>query len=268
MKQYHYLYKITNNINNNIYIGIHSTDDLNDGYMGSGVAITRAIKKHGIENFTKEILEWFDWRCELIAREAEVVTREFISHPNVYNMFLGGESGAYGFRHTDCSIQKMRDSHIGLFIGYKHTANSKQNMSKAAYKRFSIKSNHPFYGKNRFFTSIWKQNLSRSMQGTRVGINNNFYGKQHTPEAITKIKEKRALQVISESHINAFKSSRCGVKVLDSTKAKISALQSMKCSIDGVIYNSLISASKELNISDTTVGRRLKSDKYPTWIYL
>ena len=42
----------------------------------------------------------------------------------------------------------------------------------------------------------------------------------------------------------------------------------MKCVIDGIIYDSLISASKVMNISDTTVGRRLKSDKYPTWTYL
>lgn len=57
---YHYLYKVT--INDKIYIGIHSTKKLNDGYMGSGVALQHAIKKYGKENCTKEIISFFDTR--------------------------------------------------------------------------------------------------------------------------------------------------------------------------------------------------------------
>ena len=31
--------------------------DINDSYLGSGVALVKAIKKHGKENFKKEILK-------------------------------------------------------------------------------------------------------------------------------------------------------------------------------------------------------------------
>ena len=89
LKQYYYLYKIINLINNKIYIGIHSTNNLNDGYFGGGRAINKATKLYGKENFKKEILEWFDWKCEALQREAEIVNVEFVKNRNTYNMQTG-----------------------------------------------------------------------------------------------------------------------------------------------------------------------------------
>ena len=53
---YHYLYKITNTTNGKIYLGIHSTDNLDDGYFGSGTAFKKAITKYGKDNFIKDVL--------------------------------------------------------------------------------------------------------------------------------------------------------------------------------------------------------------------
>lgn len=89
--KYHYFYKITNTINNKIYYGIHSTNDLNDGYMGSGRALIRAFKKYGKENFIKEIIKFFDTREELSNYEKEQVTEKFIKENNNYNISIGGE---------------------------------------------------------------------------------------------------------------------------------------------------------------------------------
>ena len=53
---YHYLYKIYNKVNNKIYIGIHSTKNINDNYSGSGLALNKAYEKYGDNNFIKYIL--------------------------------------------------------------------------------------------------------------------------------------------------------------------------------------------------------------------
>jgi hypothetical protein len=56
--RYHYVYKITNTINQKIYIGKHTTKNLNDKYMGSGKIIRNAINKYGIDNFIKEYISF------------------------------------------------------------------------------------------------------------------------------------------------------------------------------------------------------------------
>lgn len=84
------IYRITNNINGKIYVGAHATLDENDGYMGSGVNIVKSIKKYGIKNFSKEILYVFDNSVEMYAKEAEIVTEEFVLRIDTYNAALGG----------------------------------------------------------------------------------------------------------------------------------------------------------------------------------
>jgi len=55
---YHLVYLTTNLINNKIYIGVHSTYNLDDGYLGSGIGIKNAIKKYGKQNFKRQIIHY------------------------------------------------------------------------------------------------------------------------------------------------------------------------------------------------------------------
>ena len=89
-KKFYIVYQITNLLNNNIYIGVHVTENLNDKYFGSGNNIKKAIKEFGKENFEKIILYNFNSKEEMLEKEKELVNDEFIKRGDTYNIILGG----------------------------------------------------------------------------------------------------------------------------------------------------------------------------------
>ncbi len=89
----YYIYQLTNLINSKIYVGVHKTKNINDGYMGSGKVIKRAIAKHGLHNFKKDILEFFDTSEAMYAREKELVDDAFLLRRDTYNLRRGGTGG-------------------------------------------------------------------------------------------------------------------------------------------------------------------------------
>ena len=91
-KKYKYIYIIWNNINSHFYIGKHITDNLDDGYMGSGLSLKSSIKKYGIENFNKEIIEYCDSLEELNEKEKFYIAFH-IGNKYCYNISLGGDGG-------------------------------------------------------------------------------------------------------------------------------------------------------------------------------
>lgn len=91
-KKFHYIYKITRN-DGKYYIGMHSTDNLDDGYFGSGKRLWHSIRKYGKEVHIKEIIEFLSSREELKKREAELVNEECIADPLCMNIDLGGNGG-------------------------------------------------------------------------------------------------------------------------------------------------------------------------------
>ena len=86
---FYLVYKITNTINNKIYIGCHKTKDKNDNYFGSGKILKRAIKKYGIENFTKSIIFEASSSEEMFEKEKQLVE----IGPHSYNLKHGGFGG-------------------------------------------------------------------------------------------------------------------------------------------------------------------------------
>lgn len=69
---------------------MHSTNNLDDGYVGSGKRLWRSINKHGKENHKTEILEYLSDRKSLRKREEEIVNKELLNEVLCMNLTTGG----------------------------------------------------------------------------------------------------------------------------------------------------------------------------------
>ena len=104
--KYYGLYKITNLVNGKMYIGQHVTSNIDDGYMGSGHVLLKALKKYGIESFRKEWLGFYEDQDELDYMERVFVDETWISRSDTYNLVLGGRSRG-GRQLTEEEKQKI-----------------------------------------------------------------------------------------------------------------------------------------------------------------
>jgi hypothetical protein len=186
MAQSHYLYEIKNNLNGKIYIGIHSTENISDGYMGSGTLITKAIQKYGRSNFTKTILKYCDSRELLIELEKKVVNQNFIDREDTYNLTIGGSSINSTWRKSNETIAyklkndpiwaetRSRNISLGLTKAIKSgrcsTATREFQMirNKKSLSEESIKKRKSTYAKNKY----------------QQGENHNLYGKKIVNDGI------------------------------------------------------------------------------------
>lgn len=157
---YGYIYKTTNHINGKIYIGQHKTtnDEIDASYYGSGLYLTRAIQKYGVENFSCEVICWCENKDELDQKEIEWISLlNATDHSIGYNIQTGGVGG---FSHIDTAGENNP-----MFGVHRHGEDN------------------PNYGHR------WtdEQRLAKSEmiknKGGHHGANNPMFGKRHTPES-------------------------------------------------------------------------------------
>lgn len=108
-RKYHYIYKTTCLVNGKYYIGMHSTENLDDGYLGSGTLLQRSIRKYGIQNFKLEILEHYFTRQDLAAREKELVNEECLKDEMCMNLAIGGD-GSFHHLNSNSEIQRKKNA--------------------------------------------------------------------------------------------------------------------------------------------------------------
>lgn len=91
---YHFIYKTTCSVTGRFYMGMHSTFDLDDGYLGSGKILGQSINLHGIECHTREIIQFCESREELVVLEIFWINQDLLNNPKCMNLALGGHGGA------------------------------------------------------------------------------------------------------------------------------------------------------------------------------
>lgn len=103
------IYKITNLINNKIYIGKDTTSDPN--YFGSGLLINRAFEKYGKQNFIKEIIDETNDYEELSEKEIYWIEKYNSTDRKLgYNISKGGDGGDVFRNHPDLDLIRQKIS--------------------------------------------------------------------------------------------------------------------------------------------------------------
>ena len=186
MDKKHYLvYKTTNLVNGKIYIGKHETDNLDDGYIGSGNLLKRAIEKYGHENFKREILFECSSKEEMDAKEAELVNEDFLKRKDVYNIKLGGEGGfdfinSSGINNSGDNAGKGGRTHSKLLkedpiYRERYISENRERMKRMWKEHPELFKNFKFDWTGKHHTKETKRKISESI-GDRHGEKNNAFG--------------------------------------------------------------------------------------------
>jgi hypothetical protein len=182
-KHFNYIYVITNLVNNKKYIGDHSTNCLDDGYLGSGKPLfENAKRKYGRKNFSKEILEFFNTKQKAFSAQEKFIYEYNTLAPNGYNLSPTGGLRVSGC-HSKETIEKIRNGNLGQ----KRSKETKEKLSEShtgliqphsdrTKEKLSIALKGKNVGKKR--TEKFKENLR--------GLN---VGKKHSKETKHKMQK-------------------------------------------------------------------------------
>jgi hypothetical protein len=147
---------------------MHSTSNLDDGYMGSGKRLRRSINKHGKDNHIREILEFFENRELLIEAEIKAITSEMVLDKDCMNLMYGGKGGF---------ISEEQQRHRSICGSNVHAEKMKNDL---VYRERVIKQS--------------RINLEKYINSGKHNFKT-FTGKNHTNESKEKMREKAKLRI-------------------------------------------------------------------------
>ena len=181
--------KTTCTVTGRFYLGMHSTHELDDGYLGSGLLLQRSIKIHGIEAHVREILEFAQSRESLSELEKSLITEHVLQDPLCMNIKLGGEGGWKNVNQwpetrprsmTEEQKEQIRETLRGRKLSdetKKKIGDSHRGMKKVPHTEETKR-------------KIREGNLK--MTGERNG----FFGKKHSEETEAKMRAAREARAL------------------------------------------------------------------------
>lgn len=233
---YSYIYIIENKINGKKYVG-QSVDvehrwaqHRSSAKAGGKVALHKAIRKYGEENFYLSIIDKGYSKEEVNSLEIHYIAKYNTFRGNGYNMAIGGEGNGKGKDNPN--------------FGRKHSEASKLKMSKSQKMRNNhLSGKGPMFGKK--FTEEHKKKLSDAAK-KRIGILNSGFGKKRSKETRRKISESQKGKIIPEKQKKILREVNLG--------NKNRAHSIIQLSLDGEFiakHESLKVAAEKINIKGT-----------------
>lgn len=174
MKQFYIIYKTTNLKTGQYYIGQHITNNLDDGYLGSGIRLYEDLKKFGRSSFKREILYYCDDPIALSNKENEILTKNVLKDPLCYNLTIGGKSSWYFY---NIKYPKEYRSKLQIEKWNTKSDDDKQKIKDKISK--SIKEHNKEFGVY-WFGRHHSEETKAKMRASRYdghGKNNSMYGR-------------------------------------------------------------------------------------------
>ena len=208
-----YIYETINLINGKKYIGKHKSNKFDTNYLGSGIALKRAINKYGKENFEVGIIEEINTNQEdLDLREMYYIKKyNAVKDKNYYNHSYGGENEGWdgvNKMFEDCpdkwllKVKHSAESRIGMHLSNK----TKQKISNSLKGRTSPMKGKISKLKGVSLSDEHREKISKSNKGrkvsieTRQKISNSLKGHYVSNETKQKMSIKSKGRLLGKNH--------------------------------------------------------------------
>lgn len=228
-----FVYLWINKINGKKYLGSHK-GKIDDNYIGSGIIFRNAIKKYGIDNFERNIIE-------IIQNSKEIQLREqyWLDYYNVaeneefYNISGSAGGGRTLEGKSEEELIKWRKKCRISQLQRKYTP------SDNALMKMSLSS-----------SNFWKDNQERIKQSNRMKGNQLRKGLLHSEESKNKMKLSQNLRYSIEENRKKVGSPN-------------NNFRGIKTTLYGKTFDSKKDAAKQLGISLTSLNKILLGNILP-----
>jgi len=229
------IYKITNLINNKFYIGQDIKND--PKYFGSGKLINSAIKKYGIENFKKEILEFctdekhMDEREIFWIKELDATNRKI-----AYNICEGGKSYRTMRGENNARFGKHHSEETKNIIREKRKLQKMSKEQKDVLREKWKGEGNP--GKNKSKETIEKLRIV-AKELNRYGETSSMIGKKHSDETKKHWSEIRKGKNTGESNATSVR------YIIESPEGEIIKIETKKAVMNFIGCSEFFFSSKK-----------------------